>query len=65
MKEQNFMRPLTEQEMLEINGGGFWSKIKNWFKKHFVKEKVDEHSFESGCRNGYDGTTFYGVGFDI
>lgn len=65
MKEKTFMRPLTEKELMEINGGGFWSSIVSWFKRHFVKEKVDEHSWESGCKVGYTGTTFYGVGFDI
>ena len=40
MKEQSFIRPLTERELVEINGGGLWTKIKNWFKQHFTKEKV-------------------------
>jgi hypothetical protein len=65
MKEQNFMRPLTERELMEINGGGLFGNIKKWFKKHFVHEKVDEHSFESGSSRGYTGTNFYGVGFGI
>lgn len=65
MKEQNFMRPLTERELMEINGGGLWTKIKSWFKKHFVKDTSDEHSWESGSKRGYTETTFYGVGFDI
>lgn len=65
MKEQSFIRPLTERELVEINGGGLWTKIKNWFKQHFTKEKVDEHSWESGSKNGYTGTTMVGVKFNF
>lgn len=59
------MRPLTEKELVEITGGGLWEKIRDWFKKHFFKEKIDEKSWESGSKSNYTGTTFYGVGFDI
>lgn len=65
MKEQNFMRPLTERELMEINGGGFFGRIKSWFKKHFVVQRADEHSFESGSKRGYTGTTYIGAGFDL
>lgn len=63
--EKYFMRPLTEEEMMEITGGGLWEKIIAWFKRHFFKEKVDEKSWESGSKVGYDDTTFYGIGFEI
>ncbi|MBO4663187.1 MAG: hypothetical protein J5663_02100 [Bacteroidaceae bacterium] len=65
METEYFMRSLTEEELHSIYGGSIFSSILAWFKRHFFKEKVDEHSFESMSTHGYDGTTMYGFGFDI
>ena len=65
METKNFMRPLTEEELQTIYGGSIFTKIIDWFKRHFFKEKVDEHSWESICTHGYNGTDMYGVAFEI
>lgn len=65
MSKEILIRPLTEQEMIEITGGVFFSNIIAWFKKHILRRKEDEHSWESGCNGAYTGTNYYGVGFDI
>ena len=44
-----------------VNGGSIFTNIVNWFKKHFFHEKIDEHSWESICKPGYNGTDMYGI----
>lgn len=65
MKSENLICSLAEEELQSIYGGNIFNDIVSWFKKHFFHEKVDEHSWESICTPGYDGTDMYGVAFDI
>ena len=63
--ETKKMRLLTQQEMQSSYGGSFFSGIISWFKRHFFHEKVDEHSWESISKPGYNGTDMYGMSFDF
>lgn len=65
MKSKKTIKPLTKEELQSIYGGNIFESIISWFKRHFVHEKIDEHSWESMCKPGYDGTNMYGIGFDI
>lgn len=65
MISEEFICPLTKDELQTIYGGSLFSNIINWFKRHFFHEKVNEQSWESICKPGYNGTDMYGMGFDI
>lgn len=43
MKEETIMRPLTDQELRTIHGGGWFGDLIKWFKEHlFVTKEFDQ-----------------------
>lgn len=59
------MRLLTQQEMQSIYGGSFLDNIISWFKRYTFRQKVDEHSWESGSKAGYNVVRICMVGDSI
>ena len=55
------VKELSMKEQQCVNGGSIFTNIVNWFQKHFFHEKIDEHSWESICKPGYNGTDMYGI----